>query len=208
MRHAPLLTIRLVLLPSRVGPATQQSTTGASGHVTVTSEMIFMLGWPPGWRGEPWPLPPRPQQLPLHMFWFFGYLLLSVLMQPKRAVLGGVAGPVEVAGGTLARLECRLIGSRVLGEVQTLGAEECLTPLLCLFHRVPSLQPVAESDERSLTCDCVSESGAEAGQGHVSSPGGVVLNMGPGWDRTPLLTLPLFSLPAAAPQGSALLTLL
>ena len=65
MRHAPLLTIRLVLLPSRVGPATQQSTTGASGHVTVTSEMIFMLGWPPGWRGEPWPLPPRPQQLPL-----------------------------------------------------------------------------------------------------------------------------------------------
>lgn len=52
------------------------------------------------------------------------------------------------------------------------------------------------------------ESGAEAGQGHMSSPGGVVSNTGPGWDRMPLLMLPLFSLPAAAPQGSALLTLL
>lgn len=88
----------------------------------------------------------------------------------------------------------------------TLGAEEYLTPLLCLFHRVPSLQPVVESDDPSYVC--VSESGAEAGQGHVSSRSGVVSNMGPGWDGTPLLTLPLFSLPAAAPQGSALLTLL
>lgn len=52
------------------------------------------------------------------------------------------------------------------------------------------------------------ESGAEAGQGHMSSPGGVVSNTGPGWDRMPLLMLPLFSLSAAAPQGSALLTLL
>ena len=36
--------------------------------------------------------------MPLDMFWFFGHLLLSVVMEPKREVLGGVAGPVEVRG--------------------------------------------------------------------------------------------------------------
>ena len=61
---------------------------------------------------------------------------------------------------------------------------------------------------KGLSCNCVRESGAEAGQGHMSSPGGVVSNTGLGWDRMPLLMLPLFSLPAAAPQGSTLLTLL
>lgn len=75
----------------------------------------------------------------------FGHLLLSVVMEPKREVLGGVAGPVEVRGGTLAQLECRLMGSWVLGQVRTLGAEKRLTSLLCLFLRVPSLQPVVES---------------------------------------------------------------
>lgn len=81
--------------------------------------------------------------MPLNMFWFFGHLLFSVVMEPKREVLGGVAGPVEVPEGTLAQLE-----SRVLGEVRTLGAEERLMPLLCLFLQVPSLQPVAESDAK------------------------------------------------------------
>lgn len=95
--------------------------------------------------GEPWPLPPQLQQMPLDMFWFFGHLLLSVVMEPKHEVLGGVAGPVEVRGGTLAQLECRLMGSWVLGQVRTLGAEKRLTSLLCLFLRVPSLQPVVES---------------------------------------------------------------
>lgn len=32
----------------------------------------------------------------LNMFWFFGHLLFSVVMEPKREVLGGDAGPVEV----------------------------------------------------------------------------------------------------------------
>lgn len=86
--------------------------------------------------------------MPLNMFWFFGHLLFSVVMEPKREVLGGVVGPVEVPEGTLAQLEYRLMESRVLGEVRTLGAEECLMPLLCLFLQVPSLQPVAESDAK------------------------------------------------------------
>lgn len=40
------------------------------------------------------------------------------------------------------------MGSWVLGQVRTLGAEKRLTPLLCLFLRVPSLQPVVESDSK------------------------------------------------------------
>lgn len=137
--------MRLVLPPSGVGPAAQQSTTDASGHVTVTSETIFMLGWPPRVGGSRGPFLPNSSRCPWICSGFFGHLLLSVVMEPKHEVLGGVAGPVEVRGGTLAQLECRLMGSWVLGQVRTLGAEKRLTSLLCLFLRVPSLQPVVES---------------------------------------------------------------
>lgn len=96
MGHMLPLTIGLVLLPSRAGPATHQSGVGASGHVTVTSEMTSTLGWP-----CPPPQPPRPpRQLPLDTLRFVGQLLSSVAMEPEHEVLGpgGVASPVAVQG--------------------------------------------------------------------------------------------------------------